>query len=156
MLKIKKQPAEQVKPFEANTACQTEDIPILTSEVINELESQIVQKDETIDEIKKAFDHLHLKNDELSSQVKDFKMLNKKNNEKVNDVLESNQKAVCILKQQIFAQLMMENLINDLLDLAKWENNQFQLKEEYFNLSETVYEALQMLQLNASQIGVTL
>jgi len=37
---------------------------------------------------------------------------------------------------------MMENLINDLLDLAKLENNSFSLSLDYFNLSETIYSAL--------------
>jgi signal transduction histidine kinase len=36
---------------------------------------------------------------------------------------------------------MMENLINDLLDLAKLENHSFLLSEEYFNLGSTIYEA---------------
>ena len=39
----------------------------------------------------------------------------------------------------------MENLINDLLDLAKFENNQFKLDVEYFNLSIKVHEALQII-----------
>jgi len=37
---------------------------------------------------------------------------------------------------------MMENLINDLLDLAKIENHAFSLSTNYFNLGETIYEAL--------------
>ena len=36
---------------------------------------------------------------------------------------------------------MLENLINDLLDLAKMQNNTFQLTEDYFSLSNVVYEA---------------
>ena len=40
---------------------------------------------------------------------------------------------------------MMENLINDLLDLAKLENNQFTLTNEYFNLPKTIYKAFTML-----------
>ena len=35
----------------------------------------------------------------------------------------------------------MENLINDLLDLAKLESNNFSLSQEYFNLGSTIYEA---------------
>jgi signal transduction histidine kinase len=42
----------------------------------------------------------------------------------------------------VFAQQMMENLINDLLDLAKIENHAFSLSTNYFNLGETIYEAL--------------
>jgi signal transduction histidine kinase len=36
---------------------------------------------------------------------------------------------------------MMENLINDLLDLAKMENNSFSFSNDYFNLANIVYEA---------------
>jgi len=33
---------------------------------------------------------------------------------------------------------MIENLINDLLDLAKIENNKFNLNNEYFDLTESI------------------
>lgn len=36
---------------------------------------------------------------------------------------ESSESSEKILQKQIFSQQMMENLINDLLDLAKFENN---------------------------------
>lgn len=35
----------------------------------------------------------------------------------------------------------MENLIYDLLDHAKLENNQFKISNDYFDLASTVYEA---------------
>ena len=44
-----------------------------------------------------------------------------------------------------FSQQMMENLINDLLDLAKLENNKFSMTNEFFNLQQTIYQALHML-----------
>ena len=46
------------------------------------------------------------------------------------------------LKIQMFSQKMMENLINDLLDLAKIENNSFNISTEYFDLGALIYEAL--------------
>jgi hypothetical protein len=36
---------------------------------------------------------------------------------------------------------MLENLVNDLLDLAKMENNSFKFDDDYFSLPETIYEA---------------
>jgi signal transduction histidine kinase len=39
---------------------------------------------------------------------------------------------------------MLENLINDLLDLAKLENNTFSLTKEYFNLMDTIYQAFKI------------
>jgi K+-sensing histidine kinase KdpD len=36
---------------------------------------------------------------------------------------------------------MMENLINDLLDIAKLERNTFQFTSDYFNLEDVIYEA---------------
>jgi len=35
---------------------------------------------------------------------------------------------------------MMSSLINDLMDLAKLENNSFKFDEEFFSLPQTVYE----------------
>lgn len=40
---------------------------------------------------------------------------------------------------------MTENLINDLLDLAKLENNSFQLTREYFDLTQIIHEAFTMM-----------
>ena len=46
-----------------------------------------------------------------------------------------------MLQKQVFAQRMLENLINDLLDLSQLESNSFSLARDYFNLTQTVYEA---------------
>ena len=35
----------------------------------------------------------------------------------------------------------MENLINDLMDHAKMDNNSFQFDYDYFSLSNTIHEA---------------
>jgi signal transduction histidine kinase len=50
----------------------------------------------------------------------------------INDKTLKSQK---ILHNQIFSQTMMENLINDLLDLAKLENTSFKFDHKYFNLT---------------------
>ena len=41
--------------------------------------------------------------------------------------LESARESTVMVKQQIFGQQMMENLINDLLDLAQITNNTFKM-----------------------------
>ena len=41
----------------------------------------------------------------------------------------------------MFSQKMMENLINDLLDLAKIENDSFNISREYFDLGSLIFEA---------------
>jgi len=46
---------------------------------------------------------------------------------------------------------MTENLINDLLDLAKLENSSFRLDKEYFDLASTIYETFDMLIGNANE-----
>ena len=46
-----------------------------------------------------------------------------------------------MLQMQVFSQRMVENLINDLLDLAKLENSSFNIYYEYFDLAATIYEA---------------
>jgi signal transduction histidine kinase len=40
---------------------------------------------------------------------------------------------------------MVENLINDLLDMAKLENNSFNISNEYFDLAQTIFEAFQII-----------
>jgi signal transduction histidine kinase len=56
----------------------------------------------------------------------------------------------------VFSQQMMENLINDLMDHAKMENNSFKFDNDYFNLSSIIYEALQMLNFSASERDIQL
>ena len=56
----------------------------------------------------------------------------------------------------MFSQKMMENLINDLLDLAKIENNSFNISSEYFDLGALIYEALQMMAYKAEDSGIAL
>ena len=46
-----------------------------------------------------------------------------------------------ILQRSLFSSKMLLNLVNDLLDLAKIEQNTFQFNEEYFDLIETIDNA---------------
>ena len=54
----------------------------------------------------------------------------------------------------MLSQHMMSNLINDLLDLAKLENNSFTFSYSYFNLSETIYESVQMVLFTIHHRGI--
>lgn len=49
---------------------------------------------------------------------------------------------------------MLENLINDLLDLAKLENNQFSFNFEYFDLTKVIFDSFETLlhQANSNKI----
>ena len=40
---------------------------------------------------------------------------------------------------------MLENLVNDLIDLAKIENNKFSLNQDFFDLPNTVHQTLEIL-----------
>ena len=40
---------------------------------------------------------------------------------------------------------LVENLINDLLDLAKLESNHFVLNEDYFDFSSVIQKAFQVI-----------
>jgi signal transduction histidine kinase len=51
---------------------------------------------------------------------------------------------------------MMENLINDLLDLAKLEHNQFKISNDYFDLASTIYEAFQIIAHQATENKIKL
>ena len=55
-----------------------------------------------------------------------------------------------------FAENIVESLINDLLDLAKLENNSFSFTSEFFSLSQLIFDALKMLQFSAQQQEVAL
>ena len=51
---------------------------------------------------------------------------------------------------------MVGVLINDLLDLAKMENNSFGLTEEYFNLTTIIKESFQILLHMANENNINL
>ena len=55
-----------------------------------------------------------------------------------------------VFKQQLNSSYMVENLINDLTDLAKIENNIFALNLEYYNLPNTIHETLEILLFQAN------
>ena len=50
----------------------------------------------------------------------------------------------------------MENLINDLMDYAKMENNSFSVFNEYFDMVETIYESFQCISHQATEKKIEL
>jgi signal transduction histidine kinase len=46
----------------------------------------------------------------------------------------------------VFSSAMNENLINDLLDHAKLENNKFQINTDFFNLVQTIKNSISIIQ----------
>ena len=67
-----------------------------------------------------------------------------------NSIKEQNKDFKILLNNQLFAQRMVENLINDLLDLAKMEQNTFKFNNSYFDLSSVISQALTMVLTLAS------
>ena len=51
---------------------------------------------------------------------------------------------------------ILENLINDLIDLAKIENNKFSLNEDYFDLTHAIYQTLEILLYQANEKNIEL
>jgi signal transduction histidine kinase len=51
---------------------------------------------------------------------------------------------------------MITNLINDLLDLAKFENSVFKIDEDYFNLIEVITEAFNIVAYSAEEKNIKL
>ena len=51
---------------------------------------------------------------------------------------------------------MLNNLINDLLDMAKFENGKFILNEKYFNLPVLVTKALNVIKYFADEKDIKL
>ena len=54
-----------------------------------------------------------------------------------------------IFKRQYSSASMLENLINDLMDMAKIENNKFSQNQEYFDLSHTIKDSCEALLFQA-------
>ena len=46
---------------------------------------------------------------------------------------------------------MLENLVNDMMDLAKLDNRHFKLDDDYFNLNHTILRTLDMFSHQAFQ-----
>lgn len=61
-----------------------------------------------------------------------------------------------LVQNSIFSAFMTTNLINDLLDLAKLENNAFTLNIENFNLIETICKAFQVVMFQAENQNIRL
>ena len=61
-----------------------------------------------------------------------------------------------VLKTFYVSQSLTENLINDLLDRAKMENNTFKFINEPFNLIDLIYEAFLLFSHSATQNGIEL
>ena len=66
------QPEVKKEQLTINSSSQTEDIPIKTNEIIQDLENRFVEKDEVLNDIKEAFDDIHLKNSDLKNDIKQF------------------------------------------------------------------------------------
>ena len=61
-----------------------------------------------------------------------------------------------ILKRSTQKSKMITNLINDMLDLAKFENSQFKINEDFFNLIDVITEAFNMIAYSAEEKGIKL
>mmetsp|Transcript_31091 Transcript_31091/g.47477 ORF Transcript_31091/g.47477 Transcript_31091/m.47477 type:complete len:80 (-) Transcript_31091:1505-1744(-) len=53
-----------------------------------------------------------------------------------------------------YSSSILLNLINDLLDLAKAENNKFQITNDFFNISKAVNEAKNTMEFLAEQKAI--
>ena len=60
------------------------------------------------------------------------------------------------LEHAIYSSCMVTNLINDLLDLAKFESNTFSFSFSYFDLIDTIDQVFNQVQFLAKQKGIQL
>ena len=60
------------------------------------------------------------------------------------------------LKNLVFPQRLLENLINDLLDLAKSENNTLSFNNEFFDLTDVIQEVFKVSGYVADDKNITL
>lgn len=89
---------------------------------------------------------LENKHRDAQNVIKTTQQIASKMSEVVENKVASSLKVLFI---QIFSQKMAENLISDLLDLAKLERSQFRVNFEYFNLLDTIYGAFEVMKYNA-------
>ena len=61
-----------------------------------------------------------------------------------------------LLVASVFGSTMLLNLINDLLDLAKLENDSFNLNNGYFNLYELIQRAIDTIDIQAQKSNISL
>ena len=53
------------------------------------------------------------------------------------------------IQNSIYSAYMINNMVNDLLDLANLEKSTFHLRNEYFNMFEVVMEAFNIMSFQA-------
>ena len=92
-------------------------------------------------------------NEVLLNQTKEGAEYNAFINKNVIDLVS---KADQSIQTQVYSSAMIENLINDLLDLAKLENCKFELNNEPFNLVQVISGSFHILHNMAKQRGITL
>ena len=60
------------------------------------------------------------------------------------------------LKNTEFSAKMLSNLINDMLDLAKYDAGTFKFYNEFFDLSEVIQNAFETVRFQSDKRGITL
>ena len=73
-----------------------------------------------------------------------------------NQMIGINSKIDEILRRSTQKSKMITNLINDLLDLAKFENSVFKVNEDVFNLIDVITEAFNMIAYSAEEKNIKL
>ena len=73
-----------------------------------------------------------------------------------NQMIGINSKIDEILRRSTQKSKMITNLINDLLDLAKFENSVFKVDEDVFNLIDVITEAFNMIAYSAEEKNIKL
>lgn len=55
---------------------------------------------------------------------------------------------------QVYSSAMTENLINDMMDLAKLENNKFKIDRAYFSLIRVIENSFAIVHKTAMKAGI--
>jgi len=61
-----------------------------------------------------------------------------------------------LLQNAVFSSTMLGNLINDLLDLAKFESGTFKFHNDYFDLIEVIEQAFETIRFQAERKEITI
>jgi signal transduction histidine kinase len=113
--------------------------------------------------LKQSVDEVNSMNRRLTLQNNQYKEITEIYDQQINEMEEQQVfenvflvKVEKFLQNAVFSATMLNNLINDLLDLAKFEAGTFKFHDEYFDFIEVIENAFETLRYQADKKEIQL